>query len=149
MNADTDDHGEEGIPFAGMDSHIMQMIVVQDTVIYPFAGSAVIINLLIFIRTACNGRIKPDVPFRFCVNAAAIRGRRAFLFTGAGIRFAAGKGAAPFAGMFLFAVAPVDHTQSCHAQRGAIFVNGYEVRNRIRSSTVRVEVDKGPDVPFL
>lgn len=120
MDADTNDHGEEGIPFPGMDAHIMQMIVVKDTVIYPFAGSAVIVNLFIFIRTARNGRIKTDIPFRFCVNAPAIRGRRTFLFTAAGIRFAAGKGAAPFAGMLLFTVAPVDHTETGHAQRGAV-----------------------------
>lgn len=149
MDADTDDHGEEGIPLSGMDSHIMQMVVVEDAVIYPFTGSTVIINFLIFIRAACNGRIKTDVPFRFCVNAPAIRGRRTFLFTGAGIRFAAGKGTAPFAGMLLFAVAPVDHTQPCHAKRGAVCVNGYGVRDGTRFSAVRVEVNEGADLPFL
>lgn len=149
MNADTDDHGEERIPFPGMDSHIVQMVVVKDTVIYPFAGSAVIVNLLIFFRAACNGRIKTDIPFRFCVNAPAIRGRGAFFLIGAGIRFPTGKRAAPFAGMRLPAVAPVDHTQPCHAQWGAIRINGYGVRNGIRPATVCIEVDKRADAPFL
>jgi len=74
MDADTDYHGKDGIPLPGMDPHIMQMVVVQDTVIYPFAGSAVIVNLLIFIRTSGYRSIESDVPFRFCVNAPAIRG---------------------------------------------------------------------------
>lgn len=89
---DADDHGKEGIPLLGMDSHIMQMVVIKYTVIYPFTGSTVIVNLLIFICAACDRRIKADIPFRFCVNAPAIRGRRTFFFMGAGSRFAAGKG---------------------------------------------------------
>lgn len=127
----------------------MQMIVVQDTIIYPFAGSAVIVNLFIFIRTARNRRIKTDVPFRFRVNAPAIGGRGTFPFAGAGIRFAAGKRTAPFAGVFLFTVAPVDHAEACHAQWDAVRINGYGVRDGTRSAPVRVQVDKRADIPFL
>ena len=92
MDADTDDHGKEGIPLPGMDSHIMQIVVVKDTVVYPFAGSAVMVNLLIFIRTACNRRVKADIPFRFGVDAPAIGRRGAFLCAGTRSRPAAGKG---------------------------------------------------------
>lgn len=149
MDADTNDHGKEGIPLPRMDSHIMQMVVVQDAVVYPFAGSTVIVNPLIFISAACNGRVKADIPFRFGVNAPAIRGRGTCLFAGAGICSAAGKRAAPFAGVLLFAVTPVDHTETGHAQGSAIIINSDGSGNRIRPAPVYVQVDKRADVPFL
>ena len=148
MDADTDDHGEEGIPLPGMDSHIMQMVVVQNTVVYSFAGSAVIVNFLIFIRTSGYRSIESDVPFRFCVDTAAVRRGRTFFPAGAGSCFAAGKWAAPFAGMLLSAVAPVDHTEPGHAQGCAVIINGDGIRNGIRPAPVGVQVDKRADVPF-
>ena len=35
MDVDADDHGEKRIPFSGMDSHIMEMVVIQNPVVYP------------------------------------------------------------------------------------------------------------------
>lgn len=115
MDVDTNDHGKKGIPLSGVDTHVMQMVIIEDPVIYPFARSPVIVNLLIFLRPPWNRSIETDVPVRFCVDTAAIGGWGAFLFAGAGIRFAAGKRAAPFAGMLLLTVAPVDHAEPGHA----------------------------------
>ena len=75
MDIDADGHGEDRVPFSGMDAHIMQMIVIKHPVIYPFTGSAVVVNLFIFFRTPWHRRIELDVPVRFCVDTAAI-GRR-------------------------------------------------------------------------
>lgn len=55
MDVDADDHGEKRIPFSGMDSHIMEMVVIQNPVVYPFAGSPVVVNLLVFIRAPRDG----------------------------------------------------------------------------------------------
>lgn len=82
MYIDADGHGEEGIPLSGMDAHIMKMVIVEDPVVYPFAGSAVIVDLLIFRRPSRHGSIEADVPFRLGIDAAAIGGWGAFLFTG-------------------------------------------------------------------
>jgi len=44
---------------------------------------------------------------------------------------------------------PVGHTETGHAQRGAVFVNGDSVRDGIRASPVGIQVDKRPDITFL
>ena len=72
MDVDADDHGEEGITFPGMDAHIMKMVIIEYPVINPFTGSAVVVNFLIFLRTSGDRSIEPDIPFRFCVDTAAI-----------------------------------------------------------------------------
>jgi len=72
MDADTDNHSEEGIVFSGVDPHIMKMVIIKHPVIYPFAGNTVIVNLFVFICTSGHRGTKPDVPVRFCVNTAAI-----------------------------------------------------------------------------
>lgn len=149
MDVDTDDHSKEGIVLSGMYAHIMQVVIIKNPIIYPFTCSTVIVYILIFIRTSGNRSIEPDVPVRFCVNTTTIRRCRAFLFAGTGRRFAAGKRAAPFAGMFLFTVPPVDHAEPGHAQWCSISVNGYGVRDGTRAPPVRVEVNKRADVPFL
>lgn len=91
MDVDADDHGEKRIPFSGMDSHIMEMVVIQNPVVYPFAGSPVVVNLLVFIRAPRDGGIKADIPFRLRVDASAISRRRTFFFTWTGIHLATGK----------------------------------------------------------
>ena len=115
MDVDADDHGEKRIPFSGMDSHIMEMVVIQNPVVYPFAGSPVVVNLWLFIRSSRDGWIKADITLRLRVDSSAISRRRTFFFTWTGIHLATGKRAAPFPGMFLFDVSPVDHAVASHA----------------------------------
>ncbi len=56
MDIDADDHGEEGALFSGMDSHNMQMVIIEHPVIDPFAGSAVImISLYSFVPLGTGG----------------------------------------------------------------------------------------------
>lgn len=149
MDADTDDHGEEGIAFSGVDTHIMKMVVIEYPVVHPFAGSAVIVDFLIYVCPTGDRGIEADVPFRFCVNASTIRRGGAFFPTGAGTHFAAGERAAPFSGMFLSAVSPVDHAETGHAQRGAVLIDGDGIRDGIRAAPVGIKINKRPDIPFL
>ena len=72
MDADADDHSEEGIPFPCMDAHIMKVVIIEHPVIHPFTGSAVVINSLIFICSPGHWGIEADVPFRFGVDTPAI-----------------------------------------------------------------------------
>lgn len=97
MNIDADDHGEERIPLSGMDAHVMQLVIIEHPVIHPFAGSTVVVNRLIFLRASGHRSIEPDIPVWFCVDTPAIGRCGAFSFARAGIRFATGKRAAPFA----------------------------------------------------
>lgn len=43
----------------------------------------------------------------------------------------------------------VDHAEFAHAQRSAVFVNGDGIRNGLRPTAVRIEIDKKTNVPFL
>ena len=106
-----------------MYAHIMQVVIIKYPVIYPFAGSAVIVNLLIFICPPWHRGIEADVPVRLGIDTASIRRRGTFLLTGAGVSFAAGKRAPPFTGMLLFTVAPVNHAVTGHAQWCAVRIN--------------------------
>ena len=149
MDTDADNHCEEGIALPCVDAHIMKMIVVQHPVVHPFTGSAVIVGLLIFRCPPWDRGIETDVPVRFCVDAAAIGRGGAFIFAWAGTHPAAGEGTAPFAGMLLFTVPPVDHTEPGHAQGSAVFIDGDGVRDGIRAAAVGIKVNKRPDLPFL
>ena len=51
--------------------------------------------------------------------------------------------------MFLSAIPPVDHTETCHAQRRAVFVNRDGIGDGFRPATVIIQVNKGADLPFL
>lgn len=73
---------------------------------------------------AWNLRVMPDVPVKFCVDAAAIRRVRIFVHTRTGFDFTASKRVSPFARMHLPSVSPVDHTQSSYTQGSAIRING-------------------------
>ena len=149
MDVDADDHSEEGIAFSGMDAHIMEMVIIKNPVIDPFAGSAVVVDQLIFIRPPGDRSIEPNIPVRFCVDTAAIGRWRTFLFTRAGPHFATGKGTAPFACMLLFTVPPVDHTETSHAQGSAVFVNGDGIRDGLRPAAVIIQVNERAYLPFL
>lgn len=149
MDIDADDHSEEGIAFSGMYAHIVQMVIIKNSVIYPFAGSAVVVNHLVFLRSSGNRSIEADIPVWLCIDTTAIR-RRGTLFPAmAIISFAAGKRAAPFTRMFLFTVTPVDHTVTGHAQRCAVCINRNRAGDGIGSAAVGVEVDKRADAPFF
>ncbi len=91
MDIDADEHGEEGVPFPGMDAHIMQMVIIEHPVIDPFAGSAVIVDSLILFCPPWDRGIEADVPVRLGVDAAAIGRWGTFLLTWAGVSPAAGQ----------------------------------------------------------
>ena len=125
------------------------MVIIKNPVIYPFTGSTVVVNRFVFLRPSGNRGIEADIPVRLCIDTTAIGRRGTLLPAMAIISFAADKGTAPFTGMFLFTVPPVDHAVTGHAQRGAVCINRNRAGDGIRSALVGVEVDKRPDVPFF
>ena len=72
MDVDTDNHSKERIPLSGVDTHTVQVVIIEYPVIHPLAGGTVIINFFIFFRSPWNRGIEPDIPVRFCVDTAAI-----------------------------------------------------------------------------
>lgn len=127
----------------------MQMVIIEYLVVYPFARSAVTVGLLIFLRSPRDRGIESDVPVRLGVDTATIGGGGTCFPAGAGSYFTAGKGTAPFTGMLLFTVPPVDHTVTGHAQGSTIFVNGDGLGDGFGPAAVHIKVNKRTDIPFL
>jgi hypothetical protein len=91
MDADTANHSEERIVFSGVDPHIMKMVIIKHPVIYHFAGSMVIANLLIFIRTSGHRGDKAGCPSPVLCKHSDHRRRGNTFLCRAGICFAADK----------------------------------------------------------
>ena len=127
----------------------MQMVIIEYPVVYPFVRSAVTVGLLIFLRSPRDRGIESDVPVRLGVDTAVIGGGGTCFPAGAGSYFTAGKGTAPFTGMLLFTVPPVDHTVNGHTQGSTIFVNGDGLRDGFGPAAVHIKVNKRTDIPFL
>ena len=72
MDAQAYDCSQERIAFHSMDNHAVKAIIVKDTVIDPLGTGAVFVDLLVFIRASGDRWIKPDIPFRFCVDHTPI-----------------------------------------------------------------------------
>ena len=63
---------KKSISFSSVDAHGMQMVIVQDAVVYPFTGCAVFINFFIFPRAPGNRGIKAHIPVRLCIDAPPV-----------------------------------------------------------------------------
>lgn len=74
MYADTDGHCHKRIMFFCMDTHGMQLVVIQYPIIDSFGCSPVIIDLFPFSGSPWNWCVKADVPVSFCMNGSAIAG---------------------------------------------------------------------------
>ena len=148
MNIDPGKDSEKGIPFSPVDAHLMQVIIIEDPVIYPFRTCPVVIDFFVFCRSPGNRRIKPDIPTGFRVDTTAVGRWGARTFAGTGFLFAADNRVAPFTAAASGAEAPVDHAVSSLADGSAIRVNGNVTRNGSWTSPVFIEVNERPDFPF-
>lgn len=126
------------ISFPSVYAHGMQMVIIQDAVIYPFVGCSVFIDFYVFPCTPGNGRVKARVPAGFCVDAPPVWGFGSFIPACAGIRFIAGQRAAPFAPAAAGAVALVYNSVTGLADRGSLLINCNFTQNGFWPATVDV-----------
>lgn len=97
MDVNAGNYRKKSISFPSVYAHGMQMVIIQDAVIYPFAGCAVFINFFVFPRAPGNRGIKARIPVRLCIDAPPVWGFGAFIPARTVIHFVAGQRAAPFA----------------------------------------------------
>lgn len=90
MDADSDHGGHKRVMFFCMDHHAVQTVVIQDAVVDPFRGGALVINFLISVRAAGDIGIKPDVPFGPGLNDSPISGICAAVFAFGAVVFPIG-----------------------------------------------------------
>ncbi len=74
----------------------MQMVVIQNSIIYSFVGSLVVINILIFLGASGDREIEPDVSVGFRINIVAIGRWGTFFLAGVEVGFMAGKNASVY-----------------------------------------------------
>ena len=80
MNFDSGEDGEERLLGSIAYSHLMEMIVVQDSVVYSFCRCPVVVNLLPFIRSVRNFTEEADVIAVIVVYGSSVRGGTTFVF---------------------------------------------------------------------
>ena len=138
MDVYAGNYRKESISFSSVDAHGMQMVIVQDAVVYPFAGCAVFIDFFIFPCSSGNRRIKAHIPFRFCIDTPSIWGFGAFIPARTIIHFVAGQRAAPFAPAAAGTVTPVYHPVTGLAYGRSILIDYNSIRNGLWHATVSV-----------
>ena len=74
MDVYAGNYHKKSISFPSVYAYGMQMVIIQDAVIYPFARCAVFIDFFVFPRAPGNGRIKARIPVRFRIDAMPIWG---------------------------------------------------------------------------
>lgn len=135
MNVDACNHGKKRITFFAMDSHIMQMIIVENPIVNPFLTCTVIVYLFVLFCTARNRCIESDIPVRFSINTTPVGRGGAVGFARTAALPATGNRTAPFQTTAVCTFTPIDHTISSLTKWCTICINGYLIRNRNRSST--------------
>ncbi len=81
MDADADYGCHKRIMFLCVYEHTVQAVIIEDAVVDPFRGGALIINLLISICVTGNIGVKPDIPFGLGLDDPPIFGTGAGVFT--------------------------------------------------------------------
>lgn len=116
----------------------MQVVVIQHTVVYPFAGCAVFINFFVFPCAPGNWRVKAHVPVRFRIDTPPVWGLGALILAWAGIHFPAYFWTTPFTPAAARTVTPVYHPVAGLADGGSILVDCNFVRDGFWPATIVV-----------
>ncbi len=80
MDADSNHGCYERIMILCVYEHTAQTVIIEDAVVDPFCGGALIIDLLISSRAAGDIGVKLDIPFGPGLDDSAIFGIRAAVF---------------------------------------------------------------------
>ena len=80
MDADANHGCHERIMLLRVYEHTVQSVIIEDAVVDTLRGGALFIDFLIGIRAAGDIGVKPDVPFRPCLDDPSVSGIRAAVF---------------------------------------------------------------------
>ena len=81
MDADSNHGCHERIMLLCVYEHTVQSVIIEDAVVDPFCGGALVIDLLISICAAGDIGVKPDIPFGPGLDNSPIFGISAGVFT--------------------------------------------------------------------
>lgn len=109
------------------DFHFLQMVIIEDTVIYPFTGGTFTVNVLIFFTAPGNPRMESETAFCFYVNGPPITALGKFFQATACLDAAAFQRAAVLFSAFSLVISPAAHLIAGHAQR----MSGFNFKNSL------------------
>lgn len=144
MDADADYGGKERVVLLPVYPHAVEPIVIENPVVDPFSGCALVIDFLISLCAAGNICIQADIPVRSCFDDPSV--------------FSRGTGTAAFCCMFFtertapheisgaFIISVWEHGEPGTAQGSAVAVDPDGVRDGLWPSAFVVEVNKSTDV---
>ena len=112
MDAYPDDHCPEGKMVITSNFELLQVVVVQDTVIHTFAGRSFVVDGFVLFTVPRNTRMKPEVGTVLYIDCPSITALFTFRREGTLLNPAAGKGTAEFPGILVFVISPAAHAQS-------------------------------------
>ena len=95
MNINAGYHGKKGVSFLSVNSHVMQMIMIENSIVNTFWTCPVVIRFFIFFRSSWYRRIQTDIPVRFSIYATPVGWRGAVIFAGTAALFTTGKRTTP------------------------------------------------------
>ncbi len=120
---------------------MLQTVVIKDTVIYPLAGSAFTVNILVLFRLPWYAGLEAQVTVILNVNGAAIAARGTFSGMRAFLNAAAFQWAAVFMGVLDWIVSPWAHLVACPAKRMALLAESDIIRGIFGGLCPAVDVD--------
>jgi len=125
VHIDASEDSEEGMFGTITDVHLMKMIIIQCTVIDPFSGGPVLIDLLPSFRTVGERAACTDVITIVDVSHSAIGRGAAFIEMITGIDLSHDERASVLLSASLDVIAKADHLLTAGTDRDAIFINGF------------------------
>ena len=94
------------------DFELLQVVVVQDTVIHTLADRTFIVNGFVLFTVPWNTRMKPKVGIILYIDCPSITALFTLRRAGTLLNPAAGKGTAEFLGILVFVISLAAHAQS-------------------------------------
>ena len=149
MNTNSDYHCPKGVVIITTDFKRQQMIVIQDTVIYPFTGSTFFVDRLILFTVPRNPGRKPEIRMERKINRTTITAFGAFRRTVALRDSAAGHRAAVFLGLLVFIKAPAAHPETSFAERMSGFIQSDVLWEASGVAISAVYINQCIDVPMF
>ena len=149
MDAYADDHGPKRKMVPAPYLELLQAVVIEDAVIYPFAGGAFLVGVLVLLGIPGDAGMEAQVPMVLYVDSAAIAAWGAFRLVGAFLNGSASERAAVFMGVLDRVITPWLHFMPCPAEGMAILIESDIIRGIFRSFGPSIDVDERIDAPAL
>lgn len=149
MDAYPDDHRPKGKMIIAADFKILKMVVIQDTVIYPFTGRTFTVNGFVLVTIPWNTRMEPEVGTVLYIDSPSITAPAALRREGTLSNPVACKGAAVFLCILVFVISPATHVMAGSAQRMGLFIQGDIIRKPVGGTAPFVDIDQGIYVPVV